>query len=72
MTKLLKKAFEEVSNLPESEQDAIGTIILEELASEHRWAEAFSKSQDELAALADEALSEFRKGETKPLSSNEQ
>ena len=31
MTKLLKKALERVSVLPENEQDAIASIILEEL-----------------------------------------
>jgi hypothetical protein len=45
---------------------AIATLIMEELASERQWAEAFSKSQDELAKLAEEALEEFKQGKTKP------
>jgi hypothetical protein len=48
MTKLLKKALKEVEKLPVSEQDAIAAIVLEELASEQRWAESFAKSQDKL------------------------
>ena len=68
MTKLLEKAFAEAAKLPKEEQDAVAAVILQELASEHRWAEAFAKSQDKLAALADEALAEFDRGETKPLS----
>ena len=67
MTKLLEKAFAEASRLPSTEQDAVAALILEELASEHRWAEAFAKSQDKLAALADEALAELDRGETEPL-----
>ena len=66
MTKLLEQSFSAVSKLSEEEQDAIATLIMEELASERQWAEAFSKSQDELAKLAEEALEEFRKGKTKP------
>lgn len=38
-----------------------------ELESEERWSTAFAASQNELAALADEALREFAAGETKPL-----
>ena len=67
MTKLLEKAFAEASRLPTTEQDAVAALILEELASERRWAEAFAKSQDKLAALADEALAEDDRGETEPL-----
>ncbi len=67
MTKLLEKAFAEAARLPTTEQDAVAALILEELASEHRWAEAFAKSQDKLAALADEALAEDDRGETEPL-----
>ena len=66
MTKLLEEAFSAASKLSEEEQDAIATLIMEELASEQQWAEAFSKSQDELAKLAEEALEEFKKGKTEP------
>jgi hypothetical protein len=54
MTKLLEKALEEVAKLPASEQDAVAAIVLEELASEQRWAESFAKSQDKLAKLAEQ------------------
>jgi len=40
--------------------------MLEELASEEKWAKAFANSQEQLAKLADEALKEFREGRTKP------
>ena len=67
MTKLLGKALQEVEKLPASEQDAMAAIVLEELASEQRWAESFVRSQDKLAKLAEEALAEYKAGRTKPL-----
>ena len=67
MTELLEKAFAEAANLPEHEQDALAKALLEDLAAEEKWTEAFAASHDELAALADEALAEFEQGETKPL-----
>jgi hypothetical protein len=67
MTKLLEKALQEVAKLPANEQDAVATILLEELASEQRWAELFTKSQDKLAKLAEEAIAEYKAGRTKPL-----
>jgi hypothetical protein len=67
MTKLLEKAFAEASKLPEQEQDALATVILEELASERRWDQAFANSADLLAQLADHALAEHRAGKTQVL-----
>ena len=66
MTDLLEKALSEVAKLPPAEQDAVAAILLEELASEQRWAESFAKSQDVLEKLAEEALAEHRAGLTKP------
>ncbi|HET9764380.1 MAG TPA: hypothetical protein VFR50_12745 [Casimicrobiaceae bacterium] len=62
MRKLLEKALEKVAKLPAAEPDAMAAIVLEELASEQRWADAFAKSQDELAKLAQEALAEYNAG----------
>jgi hypothetical protein len=67
MTKLLKKAFDEASKLPDSEQDALGRAVLDELASEKRWDDLFAGSEDMLADLAQQALEEHRKGRTKKL-----
>jgi hypothetical protein len=67
MTKLLEKALKEVAKLPEAEQDAVAAILLDELASEQRWAESFAKSQDKLAKLAEDALADYKAGRTKPL-----
>lgn len=67
MTKLLEQAFKQVAALPASEQDAVAAIVMEELASEQRWAGSFAKSQDALASLADEALAEYTAARTKAL-----
>jgi hypothetical protein len=67
MTQLLERAFAAAAKLPDTEQDAVASLLLAELESEHRWAEAFAKSQDQLSALADEALRELEAGETQPM-----
>ena len=70
MTKLLEKAFENASRLPEEDQDVLAEMLLSDLASEERWAETFAKSQDKLAVLAKEALAEFNQGKTKLIEEN--
>ena len=67
MTQILEKAFAEAQKLSPHEQDALGSIILDEMLDELRWSEAFSKSQRQLEQLADEAIAEFRAGKTTPL-----
>ena len=70
MTKLLEKAFEEASKLPENEQNALARALLEELASERRWDELFASSGDLLSQLAEEALEDHRAGRTEELNPN--
>ncbi len=70
MTKLLKKAFEEASRLPEIDQNTLAKWVLEELHSERAWAKSFAESEDVLEKLADEAISEKRKGKAVPLDRN--
>jgi hypothetical protein len=67
MTKLLEKALEKVSTLPQDEQDAIASQILGELEDEAAWATRFARQKGKLRRLADEALAEHRRGETRPL-----
>ncbi len=67
MTRVLEAALAEVAKLPPQEQDALGTLLLDEMQSEPRWADSFSKSQDLLKSLAQDALAEFKAGKTKPL-----
>ena len=62
MTKLLEQAIAEVQKLPTPEQDAIAALILEEIEDERRWDESFSRSQDQLARLAEKAREDVRAG----------
>ena len=67
MTQLLERAISEANQLPDTEQDALASLLLEEIASEARWGAAFAGSQSQLASLAADALAEFRAGRTLPL-----
>ena len=62
MTTLLQQAFFEAAKLPPTEQDALATLLLEEMADEQRWKKSFAQSQDVLAKLAHEALAESAAG----------
>ncbi len=52
MTQLLEQAFSEAQKLSESDQDAIASLILDELEDERRWDTAFGNSQETLSGLA--------------------
>ena len=67
MTELLKKAFDEASKLPREQQDAIASLLLEELKSDRTWDRAFERSQDALEKLANDAIDEEERGETEDL-----
>ena len=70
MIPLLEEAFSEASKLSEKEQESLGAWILEELASERRWTEAFANSESQLSVLADEALTEHREGRSLEMDPN--
>ena len=67
MSKLLEEVFAKLAELPETDQDAIATWLLEELESENQWEKLFSESHDALAGLANAALSEHKRGRTEEL-----
>jgi hypothetical protein len=67
MTKLLEKALEKVSSLPQDEQDAIASQILAELEDEAAWETRFASQEGKLHRLADEALAEHHRGESRSL-----
>lgn len=60
MSQPMEQAFEKARQLPEHDQEAIASLILQEIESERRWDELFArpKSADLLARMADEALAE--------------
>ena len=67
MTERLEQAIAQLKTLPTDKQDAIATLILEELEEEQRWDDSFASSPDLLAKLAAEAMAEYRAGETQEL-----
>ncbi len=71
MTQLLEQAMGEVQKLPAASQDAIAAIILEELADDQRWDEAFARSQDQLGCLADRVREDVRAGRVRNLGIDE-
>ena len=62
MTQLLERAIAEVGKLPDPEHDAIAALILEQIADDRAWDEAFAGSQDQLARLADKAREDIASG----------
>jgi len=63
MSQLMEQAIQKARQLPEGDQEAIGSIILQEIESERRWGELFAqpKSADLLSRMADEALAEVER-----------
>ena len=64
MNTRLEEAFAQAAQLPPDEQEALAALLLDEIASERLWDQAFAQSQNQIAKLADEALAEFQEGRT--------
>ena len=71
MTQLLEEALAKLQQLPDSEQDAIASMILDELADEQRWQHSFANSQDKLAKLAEKARADIRAGRVREIGMDE-
>ena len=67
MTELLERAIALIRTLPTQEQNAIASMILEEIEDELRWEQQFSRSPDVLAQLTSTAIAEYHAGDTKEL-----
>jgi len=67
MGRLLEKAILEASMLPDSEQEAIGAWLLEEMETERRWSDLFGRPGGALERMAERALEEHDHGLTTPL-----
>ncbi|HBC42325.1 MAG: hypothetical protein IM542_03735 [Pseudanabaena sp. M165S2SP1A06QC] len=68
MTDLLERTITKLRDLSVEQQDAIAMMILEELEDDSKWDRSFASSQNLLAKLAEEAMAEYRAGETEELS----
>jgi hypothetical protein len=66
MTQLLEEAIAKLHQLPPHQQDAMAQFILDELADEQQWDQAFERSQDALARLAAKVRRDIRTGKVKP------
>ena len=64
MNTRLEEAFAQAAQLPPDEQEALAALLLDEIASERLWDQAFAQSQNQIAKMADEALTEFQEGRT--------
>jgi len=64
MNTRLEEAFAQAAQLPPDEQEALAALRLDEIASERLWDQAFAQSQNQIAKLADGALTEFQEGRT--------
>lgn len=62
MTELLQHALDELKKRPSADQDAIASMILDELADDRRWDEKFAETQDKLGELARRARESVRVG----------
>jgi hypothetical protein len=71
MTQLLEKAIEKIHDLPAAQQDAIAAVILDELADEQQWDEAFARSQDKLAKMAEKVREDIKAGRVKTMGIDE-
>jgi hypothetical protein len=71
MSQLLQEAFAKAQSLSDAEQDALGQLILDELADEKRWAEQFARSQEQLSRVAERVRSEVRSGQVRSVGIDE-
>ena len=67
MTELLERVIAQLKALPADEQNAIATMILDEIEDEAKWDITFASSQDTLAQLAAEAMLEYSTDKTQEL-----
>lgn len=64
MTELLKRAFDEASQLPEDQQDWLAGLLLTEIRVERKWDQLFECSPEILKKMAADALLEDERGKT--------
>ena len=66
MTALLEKALQQLKEQSPNTQDAIASQIIETLEDE-AWQRSFTTSHDVIQKMAEEAIAEDQRGETRPL-----
>ena len=60
MLKIVEQMFQKITQLPVSDQEAIASIVLQEIESGQRWDELFARPNcpDILSQMADTALAD--------------
>ena len=66
MNEMLRRAIDELAKLPDNEQEAYASQLLEELEAERGWEERFAKSQDMLGEMARRAREDVARGDVLP------
>ena len=67
MTTLLERAIDELRKCSPAEQDTIAALILEEIADDTRWEEAFAASLPQIEKLAEEVRAKIRSCQTRDM-----
>ena len=67
MTTLLEQALDQLRKCTPAEQDTIAALILEELADDTLWEEAFAASRPEIEQLAEKVRAQIRAGQTRDM-----
>jgi hypothetical protein len=67
MTKALQQAIERLQLAPAERQDALASLLLQELDEDERWVESTAGNFDNLRGLVDEVVAADRRGECEPL-----
>jgi hypothetical protein len=67
MTTLLEQAIDQLRKCSPAEQDTIAALILEEIADDTRWEEAFAASQPEIEQLTEKVRAKIRSGHTRDM-----
>ncbi len=73
MSRLMEQAIQKIKELPERDQEALASILLQEIDAERRWDELFARpeSADLLSRMADQALAGARAGRARKLDPDE-
>ncbi len=71
MTQLLEQAIDAVQKLPPEQQNTVAAIILQELADEQRWNDAFDRSQHQLDLLGEKVELDIAAGRVQDLGMDE-
>ena len=64
MTTLLEQAIDQLRRCSPAEEDTIAALILEEIADDTHWEEAFAASRPEIEQLAEKVRAKIRTGQT--------